>query len=169
MHIILQTPRLILRDWRSGDFEPFAAFAANEITAKYVGGVMDKAAAWQDLTKVIGQWTLRGYGIWALEEKATGALAGYAGIWHPFEWPEPELGYALFAEAQGRGLAFEGAAKAREHAASAWYLNPLVSYIDPENTRSRRLAERLGARLEGERQMLGETGLVYRHPKVMPR
>ncbi len=163
---ILETERLRLREWRLSDYEPFAMFNAVEATAKYVGGVMNRTQSWHDLAQLIGQWTLRGYGIWALEEKASGALVGYTGPWHPVDWPEPELAWGLMAGAQGKGFAFEGATRAREHIASAWGFNPTVSFIHPDNAPSRRLAERLGARVTGDCQIYRSPDLVYRHPKV---
>jgi len=161
---VLETERLHLRGWRAADFEPYAAFYANEATAKYAGGVMSREDAWRDLATVIGQWTLRGYGFWAVEQKQSRDFIGYAGVWHPEGWPEPELGWGLVAPAHGRGFAFEAASRAREHAACAWGLKHLVSYLDPDNHPSRRLAERLGAKFEGNCDLGGDMAAAYRHP-----
>ena len=166
MIAVLETERLRLREWRAADFEPYAAFYANQATARYAGGVMDRAAAWRDLATVIGQWTLRGYSFWAVEQKQSNAFIGYAGVWHPEGWPEPELGWGLIASAHGKGFATEAAARAREHAASAWGLKTLVSYMDPDNQPSRRLAGRLGAKFEGYCDLEGGKAAAYRHPTV---
>lgn len=160
----LETERLKLRGWRAADFEPYAAYCADEATARYAGGVMDRAAAWRDLATVVGHWLLRGFGFWALEEKQTGAFVGYAGVWMPEGWPEPELGWGLMAFAQGKGFAFEAAKRAREFAASAWGLMGLASFMDAENWPSRRLAERLGARFERAFELEGCPAVAYRHP-----
>ena len=61
----------------------------------------------------------------------------------------PELGWLFLPEARGQGLATEAAAAARDHALRVFGLTDLVSYIDPSNAPSRRVAERLGARLDG--------------------
>ena len=87
MIAVLETERLRLREWRAADFELYAAFYANAATAKYAGGVTDRAAAWRDLATVIGQWTLRGYSFWAVEQKQSRKFIGYAGS--VATWPSP--------------------------------------------------------------------------------
>ena len=64
----------------------------------------------------LGHWALRGYGNWAIEEKASGALVGYSGLWNPEGWPEPEMMWGLAADAHGRGYATEAARRARAFA-----------------------------------------------------
>ena len=88
---------------------------------------------------------LRGYGDWALEEKATGAHVGYAGIWHPGEWPEAELSYHLFADGEGKGYATEAGRAVIAHAYGTLGWSTLISLIHPLNTQSQAVARRLGA------------------------
>ena len=91
----LETQRLKLRQWEARDFEPFAAYYANEETARYVGGLADRDQAWRRLASQIGHWALLGYGNWAVEEKETGRFVGCVVLWHSPGWPELELGYWL--------------------------------------------------------------------------
>jgi hypothetical protein len=65
-------------------------------------------------------------------------------------WSEPELGWQLQIEAEGKGYAFEAAIAMRDWAFQVRKLKTLVSYIGPDNARSIRLADRLGATLDGE-------------------
>ena len=65
---------------------------------------------------ILGHWALRGYGHWAIEEKAGGRFVGYSGLWNPEGWPEPEVMWGLMADAHGRGYATEAARRAREFA-----------------------------------------------------
>ena len=58
---------------------------------------------------VLGHWQLRGFGLWAVEERATGMLAGRVGCWQPEGWPGLEIGWALRREFWGRGYATEAA------------------------------------------------------------
>ncbi len=92
---------------------------------------------------------------------------GMAGPWFPEGWPEREIGWTLWAaEAEGKGYAREAAVAARDHAFRDLGWDTAVSYIDPENTRSIALAERLGARRDDAARHPGdEPCLVYRHPK----
>ena len=76
----LQTERLILRQWREEDFEPFADFYGDEEMARYVGGPCSREQAWRRMAAEIGHWTLRGYGYWAVEEKETREFVGGVGV-----------------------------------------------------------------------------------------
>ena len=141
----LESERLILRPWCEADFEPFAAYYAEEETARFVGGLCTRPQAWRRFAAMLGHWQLRGYGEWAVEIKASGAFAGAVGLLFPEGWPELELGYWLTLEQQGHGYATEAARTARQYAREVLGKQTLVSYIDPLNLPSIRVAERLGA------------------------
>ena len=79
----LETERLILREWREDDFEPFAAIYADEAQARYIGGVETRDNAWRRMAAIIGHWRLRGYGLWVVAPKETGGFVGWAGCWNP--------------------------------------------------------------------------------------
>jgi RimJ/RimL family protein N-acetyltransferase len=160
----LETERLRLRQCRPTDIEHFAVFFADEEMARYVGGACDRDDAWRRMAVIVGHWTLRGYGMWALEEKATGAFAGCAGLWFSDGWPELELGWWLMRNMQGRGYATEAALRTRHYAYDVLGADTLVSYIDPDNAASKRVAERLGAAFEGIIQLNGQPACAYRHP-----
>ncbi len=162
----LETERLLLRQWKGGDFEAYAAYYAEEETARYVGGVLDRDRAWRRMASEIGHWTLRGYGNWAIEERGTGRFVGCVGLWRSAGWPELELGYWLVPEAQGWGYATEAGAAARDFAFEVLGAESLVSYVDPENDASRRVAERLGAHFEQTIELLSHGAHhVYRYPR----
>ena len=71
-----ETERLLLRQWQASDFEPYAAFCGDEEMARYVGGLSSRADAWRRMASVIGRWTLRGFGYWAVAEKESGKFVG---------------------------------------------------------------------------------------------
>lgn len=159
----LDTDRLTLRAPRLGDFEPYAAFWASE-RAVHEGGPRDRAAAWREFACDVAGWALRGFGVWSVEPKGGGSWLGAVGLFQPDWYPEPELGWTLAPEAEGRGFAFEAARAARAWAYRARGLGPLVSYIDPDNARSIRLAERLGAWRDAAAARPGSADLAFRHP-----
>ena len=64
-----------------------------------------RADAWRQIAMIIGHWQLRGYGLWAVEERATGALVGRIGLFKPEGWPGFELGWMLRRDAWGQGYA----------------------------------------------------------------
>jgi RimJ/RimL family protein N-acetyltransferase len=94
----------------------------------------------------------------------SGAFCGVAGLIRHFDWPDLELGWRVFREYQGRGYATEAALRIRTHAYEALGAKVLVSYIDPDNLPSMRVAERLGARHDGTITLRGRPADVYRHP-----
>jgi RimJ/RimL family protein N-acetyltransferase len=143
----LRTDRLVLRAPSLADFEPYAAFFASPRSG-YEGGPKVRGEAWKEFASATGQWSLKGYGAWSVEERATGGYVGEVGILHPAHYPEPEIGWTVMEAFEGRGLAHEAALAAREWAWEQLGLASLVSYIDARNARSIRLAERLGARLD---------------------
>jgi len=162
----IETERLILRPYRLSDFDTFAACNMDDSRMRWIGGAQSRHGAWQSFAAAMGQWALRGYGVWAVERKDTGALAGRTGVVHAESWPEPELGWVFNAGHEGLGLAHEAALAARDHAARHFGLNPIISQIHPENARSRALAERMGAVVERETTLLGDPCLIYRHPRL---
>lgn len=158
----LRTERLTLRPPALGDFEAFAAFYGSG-RASMVGGPLDRHEAWRALAAVLGHWHLRGFGRWIVE--LDGAAVGLVGLHHPVEWPEAEVGWLLYAAAEGRGIAREAAEAARAHAYGTLGWTTAISLIDPCNARSVALAERMGARREAdfEHPKFGAMG-VWRHP-----
>lgn len=159
----LETERLRLRPWRSDDLDVFAGFMANE-EARFIGGPLSREDTWRRVAMLIGHWTLRGFGNWVLEEKASGAFVGYGGLWYPEGWRDRELMWGLLPAFRGRGYATEAAARARAYAYAELGWTTIVSYIAPNNLPSRAVAERLGARREGSIELRGAVADVWRHP-----
>lgn len=161
----IETERLRLRQWRSSDFEPYANYYANLDTAQFVGGQMTRDRAWRHFAAVVGHWLLKGFGQWAVEERQSRSFIGCIGLWEPEGWPELEVGYWLAPEAHGKGYATEAALRARRVAFEELGASTLVSYIDPRNEPSKRVAERMGAWHDSTIELL-DLGphCVYRHP-----
>ena len=161
----LDTQRLILRGPRESDFDAFAAFGASD-RAHWIGGPFSRHRSWGGFLATYGHWALRGYGMWMAEDRASGRTAGRIGMIFNDGWAEPELGWQIFDGFEGKGLAQEAARAARDHAARHFGLDGVISYIRAENTRSLALAERLGATVEREGELIGIPMLVYRHPTL---
>ncbi|WP_290558358.1 GNAT family N-acetyltransferase [Aestuariivita sp.] len=161
----IQTPRLTLRAPKLDDLPTLTAFYRTE-RSHLVGGPLDARAASRVMAGTIGQWALRGYGMWYIAGRATDEVLGWTGILFAPGWAEPELGWTVFPEAEGKGLAFEAALAARDYAAAHLGIHRPISYIEPVNTRSIALAERLGAVRESTGALLGKPCLIYRHPAL---
>lgn len=160
----IETDRLRLRHWREDDFEAYAAFYTDEELCRFIGGACSRFEAWRRLAMVAGHWALRGFGLWAVEERVSRRFVGCVGLQHPAGWPELEVGYWVVREMQGRGYATEAARAARDYAFDTLHAEQVVSYIDPDNAASIRVAERLGAIAESivDLPVCGEHR-VYRH------
>jgi len=166
---VIETENLVLRAPAARDFEHWRDFFVSErgqwIRAQGVGA--DEALAWRAWAGVIGHWVLRGWGSFVYTTQASDRALGMTGPWAPLNWPEYEIGWTCWSvENEGKGIVAEAATAARDHAYKVLGWKTAVSYIAPDNLRSRRLAERLGARLDPEAAPFpGEKeALVYRHP-----
>lgn len=165
MAIVLDTPRLRLRPFVQGDLDAYAAICADAEVMRYIGTgeTVSRADAWRQMAIFLGHWALLGYGMWALEEKETGAFVGRVGFLHPPDWPDFELGWTLARAAWGRGYATEAAARALDYAWRELRRARVVSLIRPANERSVRVALRLGAQRAGEVLLRGSPAELYEH------
>jgi RimJ/RimL family protein N-acetyltransferase len=152
----LRTERLVLRAFRATDIDAWAAMEANPEVRRYRGNnPRTRNEAWAAMEIILGQWALRGYGVFALGRVHDGAFIGSCGVLHPADWPEAELAYALAQEFWGQGLAAEAVAAARDWAVARHGFSRLASFIVPGNSRSIRVAEKLGATREGMAMLRG--------------
>ena len=159
----LETERLRLRAFREDDLDAFAAIYADAEVMRFIGDgeVVDRDGTWRVMSLLLGHWQLRGYGIWAAEEKASGALVGRIGLWNPKGWPGLEVGWLLARSRWGEGLATEGGRRALAWAFDMLAADHVISLIRPENVASIRVAEKLGESREGSARILGDEALVY--------
>ncbi len=160
----LATDRLTLRPMRAEDFTAYAAEVASDRT-RWMGGPYDLKGAWGMFCHDLVGWDLFGMGSLMIDRRDTGETAGQVQINNGPLFPETELGWLLYAGHEGRGFATEAAATLRDWAFRERGLPTLVSYVDPANRASARVAERLGGvpdpdapRMAGE-----EDDIVFRY------
>lgn len=144
----IETERLLLRQFRQDDIDAYAEMLSDEETMRYIGGTGNRMDAWTRMAGALGHWQLRGFGLFAVEEKASGRFIGRIGAYYPEGWPAIELGWALTPAAQGSGYATEAS-----KACALWMFDDLklaeiISIIHPDNVASVRVAERLGEKLK---------------------
>ena len=145
----IETERLRMRLPRMDDLPAHAAFRASGRSIG-VGGPYDYPSSFHHLAGIIGQWYLRGYSRWMVADKVTDEPFGIVGVYHPEDWPEPEIGWSIYETAEGKGIAQEAALATRNFVYDTLGWTRIVSLIMDDNHRSIRLAERLGCRQEGE-------------------
>ena len=158
----LETERLTMRMFRESDLDEYAEMCADADVMKYLGGAtMSRSEAWRSMATLLGHWQLRGFGLWAVEERASGQLVGRVGCWQPEGWPGMEIGWSLRKQFWGRGYATESAQAALDVALTRLRFTHVISLIQPENQRSIRVARRLGMRLEGQTILLDHPVQIY--------
>lgn len=166
---ILETARLTLRPFRESDLEAHAAALGDPAVVRHLGGKpLSREEAWRRLLCAPGLWTLLGYGYWAVERRTDGAWLGQIGFADfkrdmiPSIEGTAEMGWIFAPHGQRQGYAGEAALAALEWADRTLAETEIVAIIDPANSASIRVAERVGF---GEREPAlykGEKILLFR-------
>ncbi|MBT9384758.1 GNAT family N-acetyltransferase [Pseudooceanicola sp. CBS1P-1] len=160
---VLESDRLRLICPAAPDFDASAAYLGKDGPG-FIDQHPDPEAAWWSIATILGHWHLRGYGHFAVTEKATGTQLGLVGPWFPRGWPEPELSWQLLEGAEGKGYASEAARCVLDWLFQDKGWASCISLVDPGNDRSVAMVERLGARAEGtfSHHLTGELR-IWRH------
>ena len=151
------TARLRLRAFHAADLDAYSAMQANPEVMRYLltGQAATRVQVWYTMLTSLGSWGLRGHGMWAVETTLGGRFVGSVGIFQPLDWPEPEIAYSLDEPFWHRGYATEAAGAARDWLFAHFPVTRAASFIRPENRASIRVAQRLGAILEGTTELRG--------------
>ena len=165
---VLETPRLILRGHRLEDFEAMVAIWSDPVVrAHFHGRPYSREDIWAQLLRNLGMWAAMGYGLWAVEEKETGAYIGAVGaaeVRRDIDLPldgMPEAGWTLATRVHGKGLATEAT-----RAALAWtdvrLGHPrMFCIVTPDNVASIRVAEKCCFRPWRETTYKDEPTLIF--------
>jgi len=161
--ITLETERLLLREFRDTDLDAYARMCADAESMRYLGDgtPLSRVEAWRSIAGVLGHWQLRGYGMWAAEEKATGDFVGRIGFYYPDGWPVLEVGWLVDRARWGEGFATEGGRAALAWGFEQLGLDTIYAVIRPANAPSIRVAEKLGETLRRQEDMRGAPVSIY--------
>lgn len=149
--------------FRASDLDDYAACVGDPEVMKHIGDgkPLNREDAWRSMAAMSGHWNLRGYGLWAIEEKESGWLVGRVGYFFPEGWPAEEIGWLLRRDVWGRGYATEAATAVLAHGRALLGLERVIALIQPENAASIRLALRLGGSLDRRTELRGQPADVY--------
>jgi ribosomal-protein-alanine N-acetyltransferase len=163
MKIILQTPRLLLREFGPEDVEALAKVICDPETMKYYPVAFDRAATVRWIERNGRRYQTDGFGLWGTVLKQTGELIGDCGLTRQDlnGTSEIEIGYHVRRDLWGQGLATEAARACQEYGFANLKTERLISLIRPENLASRRVAEKNGMKLEQEVMWRGLRHCVY--------
>lgn len=165
----IETARLILRAHEAADIDAVAALWGDADVVRHIGGKPStREECWARILRYAGLWPIKGYGYWAVEDKATGRFAGDIGLadfardTSPPLAMAPEAGWALAPWAHGKGYATEAVL-----AALAWAdanLSGLRAHcmLDVDNVASVRVAQKCGFKEFARATYKGQPALIYR-------
>jgi RimJ/RimL family protein N-acetyltransferase len=163
----IETERLLLRLPVADDAEPFLeihqdpeVIARKQVTLTSAPGGIELGA--RNVDRMLRHWDTRGYGQWAVVERATARVIGCVGFLQP-ENAEVELGWIVRRSRWGNGFATEAARASIEWAWRTGRIDYVKSLIGKDNPASIRVATKIGQRLEGEGicPSSGENVLIY--------
>ena len=146
---MIETERLILRDWGEGDIEPFLRHTNTPAVMRWLGGVKSEAERHEPIRRIMRWQEERGFTFWIVERKADGALLGFCGIkiadtpGSPIEG-EYEIGWRLREDAWGQGYAKEAAIASLDYAFTTLRADRVVAITFAPNEASWGLMERIG-------------------------
>lgn len=162
----LDTARLRLRAFSEADFPAYRALVADPEVMRFLGDgrPLSEIDAWRQLATIVGHWVLRGFGLWAVEERATGQFVGRVGLLEPGGWPGFELAYTIAPTFWRRGYAREAAGAALRYAQQTLRRTEIISVIRPDNVASVRVASALGATRSHAIEFFGASADIYRYP-----
>ena len=159
----IETERLLLRGLKESDLTAYATMCADPDVMKYIGHgrTLTRIESWNSMATHLGHWSLKGYGLWVIEEKATGNFVGRTGLFFPEGWPGQEVGWTLAKAYWGRGYATEAAKAAISWGFKHTAAKQLISLIVPENIASIKVSERLGQRFSQQVIVKGVRANLY--------
>ncbi len=147
LHMI-QTPRLILRQWQHSDTAPFIQMCADDEVMRYFYKKLNAEEAIAFMNRLRDAIDTRGWGLYAVELKATGEFIGFIGLhMRPPEFEiadAPEIGWRLLPQYWHQGYATEGAKAVLKHAFRNLRLEKVISFTATQNTASERVIQRIG-------------------------
>ena len=163
MHI-LTTERLILRAWRDADYQPFFEFVNSDPEVmEYFPSTLSREESDKLAVAIQRRLDENDWGLWAVEEKASGQFVGFVGLNSPQVvlpfLPCVEVGWRLSKAFWGKGYATEAAQEALAFAFTELELDEVVAFTAVLNVRSQAVMQRLG---------MFDTGDNFNHPSVPP-
>lgn len=138
----IETERLILRPLGISDLEEVLALHRQATVIEFLGPLSPQEAR-ERLAVTEQAWQERGHDLLAMIERSTGRFLGRTGLRYWAQFGETEVGWALFAQAQGHGYATEAARACLKWGFAALPLPYITAMIRPDNSHSLAVARRL--------------------------
>ena len=163
----LQTSRLILRNWKQNDIEPFAILNSDPRVCEFLPNVLSKEETLTSVIKIQSHFKKHAFGLFAVELISTKTFIGFVGLkYFSFDshfTPSVELAWRLSWKNWGQGPATEAAQKVTQYGFETLGLPEILAITAKNNQRSRRVMEKLGMFTNEDENFL-HPQLEYSHP-----
>jgi ribosomal-protein-alanine N-acetyltransferase len=150
MKPIVETDRLLLREFVEDDAEAFFAFNSDPRVMRQTGEPPSTSV--EEVRKKIREYPdyrQHGYGRWAVVYKPDDRIVGFNGLKYLEELDEVDLGYRFLVEYWGRGIATESSLAVVRHGFEALGLSRIIGLVLPDNAGSIRVLEKVGMSYDG--------------------
>lgn len=163
---ILETERLLLREFDEDDAAEFYILGSDSAITRYTGdpggGLTSLEHAREVLrSRPMADYMKHGFGRWACVYKANGELVGFAGLKYLADLNEVDIGYRLLPAYWGIGLATEASRAVLDFGFGRLHLDQIVGLVDPHNVASVRVLQKLGMNFVEMMTYLGQTTAKY--------
>lgn len=152
---VIHTERLVLREWRETDKQPYALLNADPEVMRHFPSQLSREQSDEMVDRMAAAWEQRGFGLWAAERVDTHQFIGFIGLsmpgWHVDGLtPCVEVGWRIDSQHWGHGFAPEGARAALEYAFEHVELpnDEVVSFTTTQNLKSQRVMQKIGMVLD---------------------
>lgn len=157
----METQRLKLRQWIASDRKPFSKLNADQQVMEYFPDVLSDTESNAMVDRIESLINIKGWGLWAVELKASGAFIGFVGLHSPIAKlpfnPCVEIGWRLSKEHWGNGYATEGAQAALNYGFEHLKLDEIVSFTSVANRPSQAVMRKIN---------MTNTNQNFMHPSI---
>ncbi|MBM7660952.1 RimJ/RimL family protein N-acetyltransferase [Bacillus mesophilus] len=166
--IILETERLYLRPFIQDDINTLYSIFSDDETMLYYPAPFNLEQTQKWIEKNQHRYDIDGYGLWGVCLKETEELIGDCGLIKQYVdgKTEVEIGYHINKNYWSKGFATEAARACKTYGYDQLDLNRLISIINPKNTPSIRVAEKIEFNLEKESVIFDKTHFIYAGKKT---
>ena len=149
--LVLETDRLTLRHFNIDDAFFILALLNEPSFLRYIGD--KKVRTLEDarqyiLNGPVATYERHGFGLYQVELRDTHTPIGMCGLLKREELPQPDIGFAFLPDFWNQGFAFEAADAVLTDARERLKLNRILAIVNPDNSVSIKLLEKLGLKCE---------------------
>ena len=168
-HIVIETPRLLLRQWKEADKTPYIMLNRDADVMEYFPSTLTETETLAQIERLSKHIDDYGYGFFAVERKDNHEYIGFTGLSHPrFEsyfTPCVEIGWRLNRASWNNGFATEAAMACLNYGFTELGLDKIYAFTAVKNLRSEHVMKKIGMVKDGyfEHPSIGDGHALRRH------